>query len=100
MRIAMAPSLQLEEPDDFARFTVVAPAGMSEHDIDQALRLAQAGYFADGTAYVNIDWLASVAPDPRSEAWQSGLAAMLEYAKGKGWLTSGQEHIQAHIERA
>jgi hypothetical protein len=96
----MVPAPRLEEPDDFARFNVIAPADMSDHDIDQALRSARAGHVADGAAYVSIEWLASAAPEPRSAAWQSGLAAMLGYAKGKGWLTPGQEHVQAHIERA
>ena len=96
----MLPAPTLEEPGDFAGFSVLAPAGMPDHDIDQALRSARAGHVAAGTAYVNVEWLASAAPEARSAGWQSGLAAMLGYAKGKGWLTPHPEHIQAHIERA
>jgi hypothetical protein len=96
----MVPDPRLEEPDDFARFNVIAPADMSDHEIDQALRSSQAGHVAEGAAHVSIEWLASVAPEPRSAAWRSGLAAMLGYAKEKGWLTASQKHVQAHIERA
>lgn len=96
----MLPAPTLEEPDDFTRFSVLAPVGMPDHDIDQALRSARAGHVAAGSAYVNVEWLAGAAPEAHSAGWQSCLAAMLGYANGKGWLTPHPQHIQAHIERA
>lgn len=100
MKVVMLPAPTLEMPDDFTRFRVLTPAGMPDHDIDRALRSARAGHVASHTAYVNVEWLASAAPEPRPAGWQSSLAAMLRYAEGEGWLTPHPEHIQAHIERA
>lgn len=90
-------SVNLAEPGDTRGFKLVAPRGMTEHDIVLALK---------GVADVELDhawvrqpWIQEMSPLAASVEWQASFARMLDYARSKGWLRPADEAIRAHIER-
>ncbi|HZQ85220.1 MAG TPA: hypothetical protein VFA83_10300 [Acidimicrobiales bacterium] len=81
----------LDEPADFKGFKVVVESGDGS------------GLFAVGrlahrdTAWINADAVRRLAGDAANQQWEEGFAAMLDYAKTKGWLDDAGD-IQAHVE--
>lgn len=96
--------VRLDDPDDFQGFKVVVEEG-TENQVMQAL--AQVGSMADReTAWIRADAVRAMAAGRVAEGWESGFAAMLDYATTKGWLRddgaggsgAANPSIQAHIE--
>ena len=83
--------VRLNEPGDFKGFKVVVETGDGS------------GLFAVGrlahrdTAWIQADAVRRLAGDAVTPEWESGFAAMLDYAKTKGWLDDAGD-IQAHVE--
>ena len=83
--------VRLNEPGDFKGFKVVVETGDGN------------GLFAVGrlahrdTAWIQADAVRRLAGDAVTPEWESGFAAMLDYAKTKGWLDDAGD-IQAHVE--
>jgi len=83
--------VRLDDPDDFKGFKVVVETGDGS------------GLFAVGrlahrdTAWIQADAVRRLAGDAVTPEWESGFAAMLDYAKTKGWLDDAGD-IQAHVE--
>ena len=91
------PSITLDEPEDFARFSVDA-AGATRLALDAALRASGAGVLAGEGALVLISYLKVAARDlATDDAWLSALGGMVAFASSKGWLSSDERSIQAHI---
>jgi len=53
-----------------------------------------------GDALIEIGAVRRLADGKVSDGWEADFAAMLEYAKSKGWIDEQGEAIQAHVEWA
>jgi hypothetical protein len=92
------PAPALCEPDDFLRLKVVL---YGSYHLDSAGdALAPVGTFVDAdTALLNVEELRGLAGDRASdEAWSSGFAGMLAYARRQGWLDGAGTTVTAHCE--
>jgi hypothetical protein len=86
--------VRLEAPDEFRAFRVEV---VGETDgLDEVLRSAGVGRVEGEDALVEIDALRRLAAPAATLAWDSELTAMVDYARGKGWVQDGA--IQAHVE--
>jgi hypothetical protein len=90
----------VRDTDDCGRFHVESLLGPAS--LDRALRAASAGHGGqDGEAWVGVDWVRSeigvAAPGSVGADWAERFAAMLGYARGKGWLDEAGTHIRAHV---
>jgi len=83
--------VRLDDPGDFKGFKVVVESGDGS------------GLFAVGrlahrdTAWIQAEAVRRLAGDDATPDWETGFAAMLDYAKTKGWLDDAGD-IQAHVE--
>jgi hypothetical protein len=88
----------LTEPDDFGRFSVeVQGGGASLADVVHRSGLGRLRHDGEHVVVdpVALRALAGAAATPE---WDEGVAAMREYAAGKGWVEA-DGGILAHIER-
>jgi len=84
--------IKLQEPENFRAFSFSTSPGKPLVDSDDVI-------FQDEHAWISIAALQSypvVSADPE---WRAGLAAMIDYAAGKGWVDGTGERLRAHIER-
>jgi hypothetical protein len=91
--------VELQEPDDFHGFKVVAH-GLRQDELADALR--HVGRMADGDdAFIEISAVKRLAAD-RSQRpdWLASFNGMVEYAKTRGWTSPDGEAIRAHCEWA
>ena len=90
------PSVQVTEPDDFSRLSVEL-AGLNVAEASSVLSGAGLGQIGDsGHAWLRIPPLRALAEPPGSpSSWADGWQAMLEYARGKGWIRG--DAVRAHI---
>jgi hypothetical protein len=98
VRITREGEVLLTEPEDFRRFSVrFDPGARGTAPAEAALgRVAR----PDGdAAWVSQAALRDLAPRGAGPGWQAGLAGMVAYARGRGWLDD-QGDIRAHIEAA
>jgi hypothetical protein len=98
-----ADQAEVRDADDCGRFHVESTLGPVE--LDRALQAASAGHGGeDGAAWVSIDWVRSaVGAAPRQSVggdWPERFAAMVDYARSKGWLDGPGTHVRAHVVRA
>jgi hypothetical protein len=88
--------VHLTDPDDFTRFSAAV-----EGDGDLAVVVHQSGLgrLQDGD-HVVVDPVAlrALAGEAATDEWDEGLAAMLSYAAGKGWVEP-DGGVLAHIEQ-
>jgi hypothetical protein len=92
----------VRDADDCGRFHVASTLGSV--DLDRALRAASAGHDdGDGAAWVSVVWVRSTAGSAAQTAvgadWPTRFDAMLDYARGKGWLDESGTHLRAHVVR-
>lgn len=99
MRIVLTTepaSSTLEEPDDFTAFSVAAPTGTADA-LDRAL--GPVGTYDGEHVWVERDALVDLAGESGADsAWRDGLAAMIDYARAKGFLSEDGTAIRAHVE--
>ncbi len=96
MYVAVAgSSVSLEQPEDTRRFKVSAATGS---DVDGALRANGWGEIEGDDALVSVEAIRRAAAGRVSDGWAADFQAMLDYARGKGWLTSDGMRIRAHVE--
>ena len=86
----------LRDADDTSTFKVVATLSV---DVDQELRAAAWGLVAGEDALISVDAVRRAASGEVSDDWPDSFAAMLAYARRKGWLSDDGGAIRAHIER-
>ena len=53
----------------------------------------------DEHVWVRIDALRALARPSVGPDWESGFAAMVEYARGKGWVEDDAGSVRGHVER-
>lgn len=101
MNIVVTPEpdgIALEEADDFRAFAVTAPRSLAD---DLAAHVRPVGRYDGEHVWVDREALAGLAgaraDDP---AWQEGLAAMVDFARDKGFLSEDGAAIRAHVEWA
>ena len=97
IRVSEAGAVAIEDHDLFAGFHVAAPEGHTAEDI-AAVR--GEGTRADGGDHV---WIAADAvchwvADLATEEWEEGFSAMVDYARGRGWMDESGTHIRAQLE--
>lgn len=98
IRVTEAGAVVLEEADDFRRFSIRFDPGARGTAAAEAALSAIARPDGDH-AWVAEPALRALAPCGSDPAWQQGLAGMVAFARGRGWV---DEHgdIRAHIEAA
>jgi hypothetical protein len=100
MYVKIAPSLQLslEEATDCRSFKMLI------HTKDRqaiATALSGTGMTVDGDyCWVPPQWLVEKSQLAADSAWHKAFAAMLAYAKSKGWVDEATGAVRAHIEWA
>jgi hypothetical protein len=94
---AAGASVALLDVDDLGRFSVQLVGEVAE--AEQALRATGTGSLVnESEALIMVDSVRRMAGREADEAWQAGFAAMLGYARSKGWLTADGSQLRAHIE--
>lgn len=87
---------RLLDPEDLTSFAVVI-----EGDEDPGPEaLAAGGVLGLGDhAWVRTDALRRLAEPVATPEWEDGFAAMLEYARTRGWVDDEQGAVRGHVER-
>jgi hypothetical protein len=87
---------RLLHPDDLSGFVVVL-----ERDEDPGPgALASGGVLGFGDhAWVRTDALRRLAGPAATPEWEEGFAAMLDYARVRGWVDDEQGAVRGHVER-
>lgn len=89
-------AVTLDEPDAFTSFAVTAPAAAAA-DLDA--HLGPIGSYDGEYVWVDREELAALSgPKATDPDWQSGLAAMVDYARKSGFLSEDGTAIRAHVE--
>ena len=86
--------VRMVDPSDFKAFKVVVKQG------EDPAAIAPVGRLADpDTAWIGVDAVRNLAGAAATvPGWEDDFAAMLAYARTKGWLDDTGTEIQAHIE--
>jgi hypothetical protein len=94
---AEPPALTLVEPDDCTSFDVTVSGTGDQSHLDRALVDAGVGR-TDGTeALVTVAAVRRMASGSVGEGWEAHFEAMVDYARGRGWLTDDAQSIRAHV---
>jgi hypothetical protein len=94
-----SPTVQLVEPEDCKRFHLAVRGGDLEA-LGAALPADVGRLLPSGDALIDIAAVRRLAAGRVPDGWEADFAAMVGYAKTKGWLDESGEAIQAHIEWA
>jgi hypothetical protein len=93
-----AAAVELAEPEDCKRFHVAVRSG-DARAVDEALTAQGVGrLLPSGEAMIDIAAVRRMADGRVPEGWDGDFAAMLDYARSKGWLDEAGEAIRAHVE--
>jgi hypothetical protein len=92
--------VRLDEPDDCKRFHVAVRGAADAASLADALAAHAVGRTDGDDALVEIEALRRLAAGRVSGAWEADFAAMVEFARTKGWLDATERAIQAHVEWA
>jgi hypothetical protein len=87
---------RLLNPDDLSGFVVVLEGG--EDPGPEALAAGGVLGFGDH-AWVRTDALRRLAGAVATPEWEEGFAAMLDYARRRGWVDDEQDAVCGHVER-
>ena len=86
--------VRMVDPSDFKAFKVLVKEGEQASAIEAVGRLADAD-----TAWIGVDAVRNLAGAAATvPGWEDDYAAMLAYARTKGWLNDAGTEIQAHVE--
>ena len=89
----------LGEPADCTRFHVAVRGIGDAGTLDRALRAESVGTVdGDGEAVVDVAAVRRLAAGSVDASWDDDFAAMLGYARSKGWLSDDGGAIRAHVE--
>ena len=97
IRVSEAGAVVIEDHDLFTGFHINAPNGHSVEDIAAVLgedTRADGGQHVWIAADVVRHWVA----DRATEEWEEGFSAMIDYARGRGWMDESGTHIRVHVE--
>jgi hypothetical protein len=87
---------RLLNPDDLSGFVVVLQSG--EDPGPEALAAGGVLGFGDH-AWVRTDALRRLAGAVATPEWEERFAAMLDYARTRGWVDDDQGAVRGHVER-
>lgn len=93
--------VRVVDVDDVSRLHLAL--GMVEvAEADAALRAAGLGRLSgEDTGYLDVDALRAAAqPQATTADWAQGWDAMVEHARGQGWLADDGASLQVHVESA
>jgi len=92
------PIVTLRDPDDCGKFHVEAHGG-DPALLSEALEHDGLGsLLPTGEAVVTVAGVRRLAAGQVPDDWDGRFSAMLDSARGKGWLDEHNEAIRAHIE--
>ena len=93
-------AVSLADPADCGRFHVEVHGEGGQSSLDAALRASDTGSAAGSDeADIRVDAVRRMASGSVGDAWEDDFAAMLDYARSKGWLSDDGSTIRAHVER-
>ena len=100
---ATPADVRLDEPDDCRRFHVAAHGaavndGADPDRLGQALADHGSGRLDGDDVWVQVEAVRRLAAGRVGAGWETDFAAMLEFARGKGWLDPSATAIRAHVE--
>jgi hypothetical protein len=95
---SVPPAVSLVEPDDCTRFDVVVHGPADRGGLDRALSGSSVGRTLGDDALVTVDAVRRLAAGSVTDGWEANFAAMLDYARSRGWLTDDGQEIEAHVE--
>jgi hypothetical protein len=91
-----SPTARLVHADDHKRFAVIVIEGAAS----PGERLGPVGVARfDEYAWVSISELERLAGDVATPEWRASFAAMIEYARSKGWVDDDLGAVRGHVER-
>lgn len=91
-----SPTARLLNADDLKSFAVV----LLEDGASLGERLAPVGVArVDEHAWISIAELERLAGDAATPEWKASFAAMLEFARSKGWVDEELGAVRGHVER-
>jgi hypothetical protein len=87
---------RLLDPDDLSSFVVV----LEGHEAPGPEALAAGGVLGFGDhAWVRTEALRRLAGSVATPEWEESFAAMLDYARMRGWVDDDQGAVRGHVER-
>jgi hypothetical protein len=95
---ATPPDVRLDEPDDCKRFHVAAHGEADLDRLGRALADHDCGRLDGDDVWVPIETVRRMAAGHVGVSWERDFTAMLDFARGKGWLDSSEKAIRAHVE--
>ncbi|UVS79107.1 hypothetical protein [Actinokineospora sp. UTMC 2448] len=92
-------SVELVEPENLTAFHAVRSPGLGDAAFAESVRRAGLGEpIGDGHLMVSIDAVRRLAAGRVGPDWADGLAKMVAYAAGKGWVDETGARVRAHVE--
>jgi hypothetical protein len=88
----------LDEPQDCSRFHVAVRGDGDDASFDRALADSRAGRMTGDDALITVAAVRDLAAGTVDDRWEGDFSAMLDYARGRGWVTEDGEAIRAHVE--
>lgn len=92
------PIVSLEEPADTQQFHVAVVGGSAAGLVYGALVDAAAGRLEGEDAWIGVDAVRRMVSGRVGPKWDGDFAAMLDYARTKGWFDEAGHAIRAHVE--
>ncbi|SFP12482.1 hypothetical protein SAMN05660464_2130 [Geodermatophilus dictyosporus] len=94
------PEVRVVETDDLTSLHL-ALGQVTDEEADEALRAAGLGRVEGDTGHLDTAALRAAAEPAESPAdWGERWDAMVEHARGKGWVTDDGASLQVHLESA
>ena len=90
----------LDDPDNCRSFSVAVPSGTTGDELSALLLRTGIGRLdADGQhVHVPIDTVRHLADGRTSSGWDTAFAAMISYARSKGWVDAAGTTVRGHLE--
>jgi flavin reductase (DIM6/NTAB) family NADH-FMN oxidoreductase RutF len=102
MRIHLTQELSVEvvDADDCTALSVTADLPSHAAAADVLIDAGLATSREDGAVWLDVDELRRLAAPGGSGGWNERYTAMIEYARGEGWLDEDGHAVRAHIAAA
>jgi hypothetical protein len=88
--------VSLEKPEDTGKFSV--SVGALSDDLDQVLRAWGWGMTDGAEALINVQMVQRAASGRVTASWSDDFKIMIDYARSRGWLSSDERFVRAHVE--